>query len=68
MMGCKQRREGKLFYSLFSLDQRIRPDNPLRRIRQLIDFSFARRATDDFFGYFIKAVGGNDGYGGMEFR
>ncbi len=50
MMGCKQRREGKLFYSSFSLDQRIRPDNPLRRIRALVDFSFVRPTVAERYG------------------
>ncbi len=50
MMGCKQRREGKLFYTSFSLDQRIRSDNPLRRIRQVVDFSFVRLAVAERYG------------------
>lgn len=50
MMGCKQRRQGKLFYSSFSLDQRIRPDNPLRKIREVVDFSFVRPAVAEGYG------------------
>jgi len=50
MMGSKQRRQGKLFYTSFSLDQRIRPDNPLRKIRQLVDFSFVRPAVAERYG------------------
>ena len=30
MLGCKQQRQPKSFYSLVNLDERIRPDNPLR--------------------------------------
>jgi len=44
MMGRRQQRWDKLFYTLFSLDQRIRPDNPLRRIREIVDFSLVRPA------------------------
>jgi len=56
MMGRKQRRQGKLFYTSFSLDQRIRRDNPLRKIREVIDFSFVRPAVAD------KAYGRADNY------
>lgn len=50
MMGHRQRREDKLFYTSFSLDQRIRPDNPLRKIYEVIDFSFVRPAVVEHYG------------------
>ena len=31
MLGCEQQRLPKSFYSLVNLDERIRPDNPLRK-------------------------------------
>jgi len=50
MLGCKQQRQPKLFYSLVNLDERIRPDNPLRKIRDIIDFSFVRPKVEHFYG------------------
>ena len=50
MLGCKQQRHPKLFYSLIDLDGRIRPDNPLRRIHDIIDFSFVRPQVEHFYG------------------
>ncbi len=45
MMGPKQDRQGKLFYTSFNLDDRIRPDKPLHKTHQLLDFSWIRPAT-----------------------
>ncbi len=50
MLGCKQQRQGKLFYSLVNLDERIRPDNPLRKIHDIIEFSFVRSRVEHFYG------------------
>ena len=50
MLGCKQQRQPKLFYSLVNLDERIRPDNPLRKIHDIIDFSFVRPQVEHFYG------------------
>jgi len=47
MMGRQQQRECKLFYTSFCLDERIRPDNPLRKIRDVVDFSFVRPVVAD---------------------
>ena len=40
MMGVQDLPQGKLYYTHFNLDQRIRPSHPLRKIDQLIDFNF----------------------------
>jgi transposase len=45
MMGRRQQREGQLFYTGFSLDERVGEDNRLRRIRGVVDFSFVRPAV-----------------------
>jgi transposase len=50
MLGCKQQRRPKLFYSLINLDERIRADNPLRKINDIIDFSFIRPQVEHFYG------------------
>jgi transposase len=50
MMGPTQRADEKLFYYGINLDKRVRPDNPLRRISDKIDFSFVREAVADSYG------------------
>ena len=50
MLGCKQQRQPKLFYSLVNLDKRVRADNPLRKIHDIIDFSFVRPQVEHFYG------------------
>jgi len=50
MLGCKQQRQPKLFYSLVNLDERIRPDNPLRKINDIVDFSSVRPQVEHFYG------------------
>lgn len=50
MMGRKQQRQEQLFYTAFSLDERIGPDNRLRRIREVVDFSFVRPAVGHLYG------------------
>ncbi len=50
MMGPTQQRQSRLFYTSFNLDDRIRPDNPLRKIRQLLDFSWVRPTVADMYG------------------
>ena len=50
MMGPTQQLQSRLFYTSFSLDDRIRPDNPLRKIRQILDFSWVRPAVAELYG------------------
>ena len=50
MMGRKQQRQEQLFYTAFSLDERIGPDNRLRRINDAVDFSFVRSAVSNLYG------------------
>ncbi len=50
MMGPAQQRDGKLFYTSFNLDDRIRPDNPLRQIQQHLDLTWVRMAVADRYG------------------
>ncbi len=40
MMGCQQRVQKKLFYTKLDLDQRIRKDHILRKVKNYIDFEF----------------------------
>ena len=51
MMGPVQNDEPKLFYTGFCLADRIPAEHILRRIRQLIDFSFVRDAVAHFYGH-----------------
>lgn len=50
MMGQPQHRQEQLFYTAFSLDERIGPDNRLRRIRDVVDFSFVRSTVAHLYG------------------
>ena len=50
MIGRKQQRQEQLFYTAFSLDERIGPDNRLRRINDAVDFSFVRPAVSHLYG------------------
>src|SRR3990172_12405219 len=50
MMGYQATPQGKLFYSNLSIDRRVRPDHPLRKIDQLIDFEFVYKEVADKYG------------------
>lgn len=49
-MGPTQEAKPKLFHYGFNLEKRIRANNPLRRIQQVMDFSFVRDAVKDHYG------------------
>jgi transposase len=49
MMGVHQS-QNELFSYAVHLDKRVRPDHPLRRISELIDFNFVRAETARFYG------------------
>jgi len=50
MIGKKQHTEPKLFYHGISLDRRIGPDHPLRKIKNTIDFDFIRDHVASLYG------------------
>ncbi len=50
MMGPRQRREPKLFYTGVNLDDRIGADHPLRQVIQLTDFTFVRSQVEHLYG------------------
>lgn len=50
MMGKAQQLEPKLFYHGLSLERRIPPDHPLRRIQRVVDFTFIRSQVADLYG------------------
>jgi transposase len=50
MMGAPQEAKPRLFHYGLNLESRVRPNNPLRRIRELIDFGFTREAVKDKYG------------------
>jgi transposase len=50
MMGHTRQRESKLFYTSFSLDQRIGRDNRYRRLSEVLDFSFIRPMVARHYG------------------
>ena len=49
-MGPTQRRDRKLFHYGLNLDKRVRLNNPLRQIKEKIDFGFVRTAVEQFYG------------------
>ena len=51
MLGKPNQLQPKLFYNSFSLEQRVREDHPLRKIKKRIDFSFIRSDVEDLYGY-----------------
>jgi len=50
MMGVQDKPQDKLFYTHLNLDQRIRKNHPLRKIAQLIDFTFLYKEVEDTYG------------------
>jgi len=50
MMGLQESQQEMFNYAV-NLDKRVRPDNPLRRIREAIDFTFVRREVKAFYGH-----------------
>jgi transposase len=49
MMG-QQKEQASLFSYRISLEQRIRSDHPLRRVAEVVDFSFVREKVAHFYG------------------
>lgn len=50
MMGQTRQRDPKLFYTSFSLDERIGVDNRYRRLSEVLDFSFLRQMVAEYYG------------------
>lgn len=50
MMGMTAKREPKLFYTGFNLDERVPADHPLRQVAKTIDFSFVRDQVEPLYG------------------
>ena len=50
MMSRQPRPQPKLFYTSFNLDQRVRPNHPLRKIAQSIDFDFIYDEVGHLYG------------------
>jgi len=50
MMGKPQNAEPKLFYHSIRLESRIPHEHPLRKIKQLVDFSFIRSRVEHLYG------------------
>src|SRR5436190_13372209 len=50
MMGPTQQADEKLFYYGINLNKRVRPDNPLRRISEVVDFGFVRESVSGRYG------------------
>jgi transposase len=51
MMGKLEQPQNNLFHYGVNLDQRIRNNHPLRKVKELIDFDFAYAEVKDFYGH-----------------
>lgn len=49
MMG-RQKSQGKLFFYNVNLEKRLRPDHPLRKVKDLIDFDFVYAEVKETYG------------------
>jgi transposase len=50
MMGFEEPSQEKLFYTHINMEQRIRPNHPLRKIAQSIDFEFVYKEVESRYG------------------
>jgi transposase len=50
MMGRQSRVQNKLFYTAINLEQRIRSNHPLRKVKRHIDFDFIYNEVKDKYG------------------
>ena len=50
MMGVQDPPQDKLFHTHLNLEQRIRKNHPLRKIAELIDFTFVYKEVEDTYG------------------
>ncbi len=50
MMGTHKSQKD-LFSFCVDLDERVRPENPLRKVAEAVDFSFVREAVKDCYGH-----------------
>ena len=50
MMGSRQRREPKMFYLGFNLEERVPAEHPLRKIASRVDFDFVRSLVKPLYG------------------
>jgi hypothetical protein len=50
MMGVKDTQDSFFSYNV-NLEKRVRPDNPLRKVAEVIDFSFVRDEVKHTYGH-----------------
>jgi len=50
MMGYQVPPQGKLFYTSFNLEQKVRKNHPLRKILKTVDFEFIYKKVADTYG------------------
>ena len=49
MMGSQDNQQALFCYKV-NLEKRVRADHPLRRVKELVDFAFARKEVADCYG------------------
>ena len=50
MMSRQGRSQPKLFYTGFNIEQRVRPNHPLRKIAHVVDFDFTYDEVGGLYG------------------
>ena len=50
MMGRQSKVQSKLFYTAFNLEQRVRKNHILRKVKRHIDFDFIYNEVKDTYG------------------
>ena len=50
MMGRQSKVQNKLFYTTINLEQRVRKNHILRKVKRLIDFDFIYNEVKDKYG------------------
>jgi len=51
MMGVQEQPQSNLFHFGVNLEKRLRSNHPLRKVNELIDFDFAYKAVEKFYGH-----------------
>jgi len=51
MMSRQKKVQSKLFYTAMNLEQRVRKDHILRKVKRHIDFDFLYNEVKDTYGY-----------------
>ena len=60
MMGRQRKVQNKLFYIAVNLEQRVRKNHILRKVKSRIDFDFIYNEVKDKYGIYFGFFNGGD--------